>query len=77
MVSSSLVGIVFGLLRRVSWLQVGVVFVFHGESLPRTSLLRMFIISFAANLFLGTVSSYEKYISLYSCVSLQNNNTHP
>ena len=36
----------------------------HGESLPRTSLLLIFIISFAANLFLGTVSSYEKYISL-------------
>ena len=36
----------------------------HGESLPRTTLLLSFIISFAANLFLGTVSSYEKYISL-------------
>ena len=36
----------------------------HGESIPRTNLLLIFIISFAANLFLGTVSSYEKYISL-------------
>ena len=36
----------------------------HGDALPMTNLLQIVMISFEGNLFLGTVSSYEKYISL-------------